>query len=356
MKCPYFENCGGCYYSVSYEEQLNEKRRQLQNIFARDITINPSSVSLGYRHRMDYVFSFNKLGLRQRGNFRQVVDIEHCQLMSDEMNQVLKKIRSLLKKYKIEPYDYLKHSGYLRYVVLREAKFSGELMVGFVTSNDNDEIIKVINELQADCICWLVNDTKADSSYGKVLKVWGKELEEDFDGVKLKISQNVFFQPNPVVAKEMIQKIRNDTEGRVLDLYCGVGAISLYCADSASDVVGVESVPESVRCAKDNAKLNKIDANFVCEDVSKYLNMPIGVDTIIADPPRRGLGRKVCRKILWKKPARIILISCNPLSLKKDLKFLEKKYNIRLLEAYDMFPYTKHIECLCVLERKNFNS
>ncbi len=353
MECPYFDSCGGCYYSIPYKEQLREKKYELNEIFKKDIELFPSPLTEGYRQRMDYVYAFKKLGLRKQGNFKNVVDIKKCTLISEKMNNVSLKVRELLQKYNIRSYDYLKHDGYLRYVVIREAKFTGQVMVCFVTADTTNDIMKVIDEIKehVDSVVWSINDTRTDSSLGTVHKGFNEYIEEDFDGVKYKISANVFFQSNPIFAKEIFKEIKEYVKGETLELFCGIGAITLYAAENTTKITGVEASDEAIELAKENAKINNINAEFICEDARSYLIKAKTPQTLIADPPRAGLGRDLCRKILWKKPERIIIMSCNPKTLAHDLHILEKKYEIKFLKAFDMFPHTKHMECLCMLER-----
>lgn len=354
MDCPHFGDCGGCYFSIPYKKQLEAKSKTLSNTFDKEVEIIPSAKTEGYRQRMDYVYAFGKLGLRKKGNFREVVDIKRCNLISESMNDMLEKIRHLLVKHHIASHDYLEHKGYLRYVIMREAKFTGQLMVGFVTADKRDYLTPLIEEIKNNCesIVWSVNETMSDTSYGTVYKSWQDSIEENFDSIRLKITANVFFQPNPYVAKYITSIIKEFVFGRTIELYCGIGTIGLYCASRTQSIKGAESVPESIELARENAKINGVEAEFYCMESAKYLNNKVAVDTVIADPPRAGMGRKTCRKILWKKPKRIIIMSCNPKTLHYDLKFLEKKYDVKYLKGFDMFPHTKHIECLCVLDRK----
>lgn len=352
MKCSHFNQCGGCYYSIPYPEQVEEKKKELKELFGKDIELIPSPVTKGYRQRMDYVYAFGKLGLRKQGKFDQVVDVKHCQLISEKMNSTMDKVRELLKKHSIVSYDYLNHEGYLRYVIIREAKFTKQLMLGFVTSNEKGEIEKVIDEIKddVDSVVWSINDTKTDSSFGRIHKTFNDYIEEDFDGVKYKISANVFFQSNPYFAKEIFKEIKGHVKGETLELFSGIGAITLFASENAKNITGVESSNEATELARENAKINNISAEFICQDAGSYITEAKSPDALIVDPPRTGLGRNLCRKILWKKPKKIIIMSCNPKTLAYDLSILEKKYKITEIKALDMFPYTKHIECLCVME------
>lgn len=356
--CPNFGICGGCYYGTPYKEQRRDKQQFLQQLFEQDIQIEPSPVVTGYRGRMDFVTAFGKVGLRKRKQFDQVVDIDHCHLISENMNRVLKRVKELLKKHQITDYDYINHQGYLRYVSLREAKFTGQIMVIFLTASYDESILKVIEEIQekVTSVVWSFHDGLREGIFGTVYQTFGSDhILEELNGIKYKISPYSFFQSNSYVAQVMFQKIREYVPGRNgLDLYCGVGAITLYTADRTEHMTGVENVEEAIELARDNASLNNIsNVTFYCQQTQEYLeNLQEKIDLIIADPPRKGLGKKTTKRLLEQEAPRLILMSCNPHSLKWDLGKLSKKYKVNYIQAFDMFPYTDHIEMLAVLDKK----
>lgn len=358
MRCKNFEFCGGCYHPFPYEEQLREKREKLKDIFGEEIKIDPSPAELGYRGRMDFVTAFGKTGLRKRKQFDKVVDIDRCSLISDDMNNIFIQTKKLLSKYRIPDYNYISHTGYLRYVSLREGKFTGQLMIIFITSNKNEDILPVIEEIspRPDSVVWAVNDTKREAASGEVYKIFKQScIEEKFNNITYRISPYSFFQSNSHVAREMFGRIRDSIPGgEGVDLYCGVGAITLYVADKTEHITGVEAAEEAIDLARQNAELNHItNAYFRVASTQDFLReIKKRPDFVIADPPRKGLGKKSRQRLLETSTPRIIIMSCNPRSLKEDLEVLKKQYDITLLEAFDMFPYTDHLEMLAVLDKK----
>ena len=354
--CPYFGTCGGCMFrNISYDNQLLLKKEHLNNLFADIYPIDSvlPSESLEYRNRMDMVTAFGKFGLREAGSYKFVVDIESCAIMQQKMNSTYKDLFAEVKK--IEDYDYLKHEGYLRYLIFRQAKFTGQVMVNFVVSKNENRLKDIITFLQdkVDSISILLSDGLADLSFGPVIEdVKNGYIEEKFDDIRYRITPNSFFQSNSDVAVKMYREIKKEIEGTVLDLYSGVGSISLFVADAAEKVTGVESVKEAVDNALINSSINNINnAEFICADATEYFGEHgNNFNTLILDPPRSGMHPKMLKHIMRILPDKIIYMSCNPSVFREELKILEG-YKIESFKAFDMFPYTPHVETLAVLKR-----
>ena len=351
--CKHFGKCGGCMFQdISYENQLLLKKEYLNGLLGDTAAVDSvvPAEPFHYRSRMDMVTAFGKTGLREANSYRHVVDIEECPLMQAGMEERYVRARALLAD--IEDYDYLKHQGYLRYIVLRQARFTGEIMLNLVTSTTEDRISPVAEELAslADSVSVLLSPGLADLSFGEVISDIKKGyIEEDFDGIRYRISPNSFFQSNSLIAKEMYRRIKTFVKGRVTDLYCGIGSISLFVADSAESVTGVELSAESTAAAEANRKLNAIEnVNFICMDAKEHTAK---CDTLILDPPRSGIHPSMLKRIYDMSPERIIYMSCNPASFKENADALEG-YKIQSFEAFDMFPQTPHIETLAFLVKK----
>ena len=356
-RCPHFGECGGCLFQdIPYEGQLNIKKDYLNSLFENIVTVDnvEPSQPYGYRNRMDMVTAFGKTGLRKRGTYRHVVDIESCAIMQDKNNELYKKIRPLLKE--VEDYDYLNHTGYHRYVVLRQARFTGETMANFVLASKENRVSHIIDAIKddVDSISLLLNDGLADLSYGPVIRDMQKGfITESFDGISYRITPNSFFQSNSEVALTMYRRIKEFVHGHVLDLYSGVGSISLFVASQAESVTGVEQVKEAV----DNACINQEDnsignVSFICSDAREYMkSCDKRYDTLILDPPRSGMHPKVLKRINAMAPERILYMSCSPGAFRQEIDVLEN-YAVELFEAYDMFPQTPHVETLALLKRK----
>jgi len=342
------------FRSIAYENQLKLKLEYLNALLtdlARVDDIVPSP-PLGYRNRMDYVTAFGRMGLRRAGRYRHVVDVLSCPILQEKSNRLLGELRPLLAG--VEDYDFVRHGGYLRYAVFRQGYFTGECMVNFVTAARENRLPASLSAFvsRLDSSSLILSDSLADLSYGEAYAVLkGGFITEDFDGIKFRITPNSFFQSNSPVARELYRDIRDLIAGeRVLDLYSGVGSISLCIAGRAERVTGVEIVPEAVEAAKENCVLNCVpNAGFVLADAGEYLREYAGsVDTVVLDPPRAGTHPKMIKRLNEVKPRRIIYVSCNPTTLRQDLESLEG-YRLGAIRAYDMFPQTPHVETMAVL-------
>lgn len=357
--CQHFPTCGGCMFEdLAYENQLNLKKDYINKLMDGIVSVDSvyAENPLKYRNRMDLVTAFGKSGLREAGSFKYVVDVESCEIMQDKANNIFKKIKVLLKNHEIQDYNYLNHEGYLRYVIIRQAYFTKQLMVNFVIAKKDNRLQKVIDEIidEVDSISLILSDGLGDVSFGEVIEdIKGGFIEENFEGISYRITPNSFFQSNSVVAVAMYKKIKEHVTGRVLDLYSGVGSITLFVADKAETVVGVETIQEAVDNANVNKQVNKIEnVEFICEDAFKYVKEHGGeFDTLIIDPPRMGMNPKMVKYVNEMKPPKIVYMSCNPATFKENLEDLVD-YEITSFEAFDMFPQTPHLESLAILERK----
>lgn len=353
--CPFFGECGGCMFQdVSYDNQLNFKKDYLNSLFEGSFTFSRVEPSLlyGYRNRMDYVCAFGKRGLRRRGKFKEVVDLASCPLLQPESLNVWQSARKLTEE--LQDYDFILHSGILRYIVLRQAYFTKETMCNFVLNDHDSKCENILESINADSKSVIIHSGLSDISFGEVSKnVLKGFITEDFDGIKYRIYPNSFFQSNSECALKVYRKIREACYGRVLDLYCGVGSISLFAAGKADHVTGVEIVQEAVSAAEENMRINEIEnANFICADSLDFIKeSKSSYNCVILDPPRTGVHPKVYNHIRELNPERIIYMSCNPSSLKDELRFLEN-YTALSSEAFDMFPQTPHVETLTVFDRK----
>jgi tRNA (uracil-5-)-methyltransferase len=340
---------------VAYEDQLLLKKElvndALQGIAAVE-RVHPS-VPYRYRNRMDFVTAFGKCGLRRAGSFRSVIDITGCHIMQEKSETLFRNIRPLVLE--TEGYDYIRHIGYLRYVVIRETRYTGQVMMNFITAARENRLRPVIETIAdaAHSISVIYNNGLADVSYGEAYDtVKGGFIEESFDGILYRITPNSFFQSNSEVALIMYRRIREEAEGRVLDLCAGVGSISLFIAEKTEKVTGIEMNGEAVEAANINKQANLIEnAEFICADVKDFLkNSGNGYDTIVMDPPRTGMQPAVMENAGRLMARKIVYMSCSPSSFREDVSALGN-YAIESVEAYDMFPQTPHVELLGVLKR-----
>lgn len=361
--CPHFGDCGGCsLQNIAYSSQLKLKEEYLKNLFKQDIIVLPSPIQNSYRNRMDFVYAYSTLGLRKRGDFRTVVDISTCHLIPEQFRELFNQVKELLKD--IPSYDFLEHVGFLRYVTFRFAPTTGEVMIIFTSTTPSEDLESKLNDIistlskQVTSIYWLINDSLTDISVPQTspYKIVGKEtISEKLGDVTLQITPWSFFQANSVVSTIMFEEIKNNVSGSTVDLCCGVGAITLFVSDKASSLLGIEEVQQSIDLANLNAKENDKKALFVKASMKDLLEyVPFEVDTLIVDPPRAGLEKKVVKRILSAEPKKIIYMSCNPKTQKLDIDLLTKEgeYVLESIKAWDMFPQTPHVETLAVLSRK----
>jgi tRNA (uracil-5-)-methyltransferase len=357
--CPHFGECGGCrFQDIAYEGQLAFKRELANEILGGAAAVERVEPSRPYRYRsrMDMVTAFGKFGLRQAGGYRTVVDISSCVIMQEGSEAAFRKIRPHVLG--IEGYDYIRHSGYLRYVVVREAMYTGQVMVNFVTSRRENRLGPVIETIRDEVhsISLICSEGLADLSFGEIFDtIKNGYIEESLDGIRYRITPNSFFQSNAEAALRIYRAIRKRASGRVLDLCAGVGCISLFVAGTADHVTGVERSSEAVETANINKELNRIvNVDFVCSDAGEFLRgARRDYNTIILDPPRSGMQKGAMEQIDRMGADTVIYMSCNPLSFRDDIQAL-RGYAIESIEAFDMFGQTPHVELLCVFTRKHY--
>jgi len=353
-KCPYFGVCGGCLLQhIPYERQVEFKEEKLSTLLGMDVEVIPSSMIYGHRNRIDVVISTSGIGFRRRGTWWDAVDIERCPVFGESSGRVLRSLREFIEDHGPSLYEIRKNEGFLRYIVIREGKFTGELMVNLVTLEGSlpEEFPGYFD--YATSVYWSVNRTPSDVSYGEIERFWGEEfIRERLDDVTYLIHPNSFFQTNSHQAVNLVRKVAELVDGeRALDLYSGVGTFGIYLAKRGFSVEGIEINPFAVEMANRNAELNGVDAVFRVgqdkdvEDLSEY-------DTVIVDPPRAGLHPKLVRKILKDRPESVVYVSCNPKTLRANLDELLDAYSVEAAVGLDMFPHTPHVETVVKLKLK----
>jgi 23S rRNA (uracil1939-C5)-methyltransferase len=360
------EGCGGCLLQEhSYEQQLKAKERFLEQVYGYAVPIIPCDDHLGYRNRMDFVAAFGKVGLRKRGKFAHVVDVKDCMLLPEHARSIYAKVRALLCAAGVKDYNYVRHEGFLRYVVIRTSQTTKETMVILTTVEPKEEekisyekiFTEIYQQTGVTSLHWTTNSSMSDMSVGILYWHIGNEfIVDEIAGCRFRITPATFFQANTAMAGVLFAKAISFAEGRVLDLYCGVGVISILAARSVNvtSVTGVEVNEQSVKSARENLSLNiaKAPIEFICSDAYEYLRTAEPFETVICDPARPGLGIQACDQLLRIKPKRIIYISCNPLTHKQDITMLSGEYAVTHMKAYDLFAQTPHVEILSVLERR----
>lgn len=356
-RCPYFGTCGGCaLQDVEYAAQVQAKETALRQRLGFPVPVVPSPHPYGYRYKMEFVSAFGRLGFRLMGNYRQVVDLRECHLVQPRVSALLEDLHRWIAEFGVEGYDYMRQQGDLRYVVTRHAFSSDQLMVALVTGSTQTRVEPLLERLagKVESVVWVVNAEITDTAYGQVQRILGQpHIRQRIGRFEFLLGPQTFFQNNLLLAETMFEEIGSHVSGRVMDLFCGVGSIGICCSDRASEILGVESVAESIDLARRNAELNgATKACFVAQDASDFLVSYAGAvpDTVIVDPPRCGLSPKIIRKLLRMGVGRIVYVSCNPEAFADDLLRFPNYY-LTSIKAFDMFPQTPHLELVAVLDR-----
>ncbi len=351
---------------VSYADQVSAKQKTIQNTlqYYVEIVEMVSAESLSfYRNRADFWYDpAQKLGFRSKNDRFEGVSVPSCQLVSPRAQKLYQFLQSRAPALGWQPYSVMEQTGYLRYVVIRESKSTRGLLVSFITftRDKESEMEGLANELLAlklaDGIIWMHHPGFNDSVDGEIIQEWGIPLlVETLNGIAFNYNAKCFFQTNPRMAEKLQQYVIDlvPEKNAVLDLYCGVGLFSIPLAMRGHLVKGIEMGKESILYARKNAHalgLNDDSFSFEVGDVPKVLQVMEKAnekyDTIILDPPRSGLSKKIWRRILRLQPKQFIYVSCNLDALKRDLEWLEEyaEFKIENPCAFDLFPHTTHVE------------
>jgi len=380
--CAHFGECGGCrFQDLAYEAQLRAKEDQVRDALARiggiaDPPLEPivgAEAAFGYRNKLEYSFtqtdSGPALGFHRAGRWDEVLEVERCWLTTDLGNGIRDAVRDWAREERLRAYDQATHEGFLRHLVVREGRNTGQALVLLVTARgelpDRDHFVDVLRRFpEVRSIQWAVNDGVSGVTTGLPAHVlYGEEwIEEELCGLRFRVRPNAFLQTNTTMA-ERLYELAAEASGltgseTVYDLYCGIGTIALVLARGALGVWGVEVWEESVACAIENAELNGVgNAAFFAGDVGRSLEELAEragpADVVVVDPPRAGLQGRALRRIGELGAPRLVYVSCNPTTLAGDVKQLVSGYGYRLERArpVDMFPHTPHVETVSLLTR-----
>lgn len=371
-RCLHFGECGGCsFQDRSYDAQVAAKLAGLRAIWAEAelppelpaLSVVPSPSAYAYRTRMDYVASRGRFGLRRRHKFNAIIDLQECHLLPTEALPIARDLWGRLMAAGIPDYDVKTHEGFLRYIVVRRSPPpDNRLLLALVTASAAhaealaEASLETLRNPAVASVWWLLNDKLTDISFGTPLQHWGEAtLAMRVGRHQLQIGPNTFFQNNVFLTERLLDDAADllIPAAPVADLYGGVGTIALHLSDRAAEIVTVEAVEESAALATHNIAANgTANVRAVAQDVLPFLKAQPGGSfaTIIADPPRVGLGPEVCRELLRIAPQRLIYISCNPLTQRDDYAVLREGFQPKLLRGYDMFPQTPHLETLMAFD------
>ena len=380
--CAHYPACGGCrFQDLAYESQLDAKQEQVREALRRIggiaeppvESIVPAEAQFFYRNKLEYSFTATPagpaLGFHKAGRWDEVLEIEKCWLTSDLGNAIRGAVRDWAREERLEAYDQREQTGYLRHLVVREGRNTGQVLVQLVTAAgerfDRDQLVETLRRFpEVRSIHWAVNETPAEVTNLPTTLLWGEDaIEEQLCGLRFRVRPNAFLQTNTAMA-ERLYGIAGEfaalTGGEtVYDLYCGIGTIGLSIASHALTVWGVEVSEESVACALENADLNGISnaAFFAGETADALAELPDRAgdpDVIVVDPPRAGLSNKAVRRLGRLEAPRIVYVSCNPTTLAGNVKELAASwgYTLERVSPVDMFPHTPHVESVSLLVKR----
>lgn len=419
--CVHYGACGGCtYQSVPYEEQLMIKAAQVKKLIDEVIApenkdyeflgIKPSPRQKGYRNKMEFSFGDEykdgplALGMHKRGSFYDVVNVPQCQIVDEDFRKVLRVTLAYFKERKIPYFHKLRHTGYLRHLLVRKAARTGEILVDLVTTGCLDGNMSKSSEIAGDHMAaaekknqvqdhelltgWrdallaehydgkmtgilhTKNDSVADTIINQGTDIlYGQDFfYEELLGLRFKITPFSFFQTNSLGAEVLYETAREfigdalekKEDGKIVfDLYSGTGTIAQMLSPVAKKVIGVEIVEEAVEAAKENAALNDLhNCEFIAGDVLKVLDeIEEKPDYIVLDPPRDGIHPKALEKIIRYGVPQMVYISCKPTSLARDLEVLQARgYEVKKVCCVDMFAATAGIETVVKLQYCGFDA
>jgi len=385
-KCPVARQCGGCQLqAMSYEEQLKFKERKVKNHLLRIGKFKENEIHMlpimgmkepwRYRNKAQFPFGLDKNGNIVAGFYagrtHDIIECEDCLLGVEENKDILGIIKGFMRVHGIRPYDETTHKGLVRHALIRKGFHSGEIMVCLVINGKDipakEQLVEELCQVKGmTSISYSINQEKTNVIMGKeIVNLYGPGyITDNIGNVTYQISPLSFYQVNPVqteklygTALEYAGLTGNET---VWDLYCGIGTISLFLAQNAKKVYGVEIVPQAIEDARRNAALNNItNAEFFtgkAEEVlpEQYEKNKVYADVIVVDPPRKGCDQVCLDTILKMAPKRVVYVSCDSSTLARDLRYLaDGGYEVEKVRCCDMFGQSCHVETVCLLSKLN---
>lgn len=377
--CPYAKKCGGCdYQGVPYDQQLKKKQKYMQDLLGKFAKVEPilgAKDPKHYRNKVHGIFGRDKKGNVFTGIYEEkshrIVPVKDCDIENEKATAILNTLCDMAKQFKIRIYDEDRETGLLRHALIRVGTHTGEIMVVLVLA---DPILPSKNNFakelcrrhpEVTTIVLNINDKRTSMVLGeRNITLYGKGYIEDvLCGLRFRISPSSFYQINPDQTEKLYRKALEFAgltgRERVIDAYCGIGTIGMCAAGSAGEVLGVELNKAAVKDGIQNAKLNQIkNIRFVGEDAGKYMvHMAQNhekADVVIMDPPRSGSTPEFIDSVHLLKPSKVVYVSCDPVTLKRDLElFVKKGWKVKRIQPVDMFPYTRYVETVVLLSLKN---
>ena len=383
--CKTYSKCGGCAMRhISYEATVEIKKKAVETTLTKALgrTINVTDVikmekPYNYRNKLLYPVGIDIEKNPVMGVYAErthkIIPTQTCEIQDKLSQDIANSIYEFILENKVNVYDEINLKGSIRHIVIRIGKRTNEVMITLVTNTKEipkeKELVKFITSKykQIKTIVKNVNSKNTNVILGKENYVlYGDGYIYDYLGAfKFKISPMSFYQVNPIQTEKLYSKAIEYAEltGKetIFDLYCGIGTIGIFASPKVKKIYGIETIPEAIKDAKENAQINNIEnAEFFVGDVEKTLpefikQKNIKPDVVFVDPPRKGCDKAALETLLKIKANKIVYVSCNPATLGRDLRILEDKYNIKDISICEMFPFTHHVECIALLEIKEEN-
>lgn len=380
--CKSYKRCGGCdLRHIKYEKTLEIKRNIVQSLVNKtlknQIKVNDTigmENPFNYRNKAQYPVGIDKEGNSTFGVFanrtHEIIPIKDCKIQTKISEEIAKYILKFIQENNIKVYDEKSNKGTFRHIIVKVGMKTNEVMCVLVT---NEEKIKnekqLVSELkekfpEIKTIVKNINDKNTNVILGNrnIILYGDGYIKDKLGEFTFKISPMSFYQINPIQTEKLynlaIKKAELTGNETIFDLYCGIGTIGIFASKHVRQVYGIEIIPQAIEDAKENAKINDIkNTEFMVGDVEFALSeliekRKIMPEVVFVDPPRKGLDNTTIQNLLKVEPRKIIYISCNPATLMRDLKAFEGKYEIKDITPVDMFPWTKHVECVSVLKTK----
>ena len=377
-KCPVAKKCSGCQLSnLTYSQQLEWKQKDVTGLLGCYGTVSPivpMEPPCGYRCQVQAVFRSDRSGRIISGVYQSsrngIVGIDRCMVNDPRADEVILGIRELMKSFRLRPWDPGTDRGFVKHVLVRIGKNTGEILVTIVGAasmfpKKRDFTAALVKKFPAiKTVTFSVNRSPEFLTLGDHCEVLYGDgfIIDEICGKKFRISPQSFYQVNPAQAERLydfaIKAAGLTKKDTLLDAYSGTGTIGIIASDHVKAVQGIEYNPAAVRDAEQNCRLNGITRNaaFNRGDAGEYLRerakKGVHFDAVIMDPARAGADKQFLRALTTIKPERVVYISCNPVTLARDLKTLTKNYNVECIQPFDMFPFTRHVECVVAMSRK----
>lgn len=375
--CPYAKKCGGCdYQGIPYEKQLSMKQKEMEKLlggFAKVYPIIGMEEPMYYRNKVHAVFDRDRKGSIISGvyekNSHRVVNVDSCMIEDERADAIVLTIRKLIKDFKMKVFDEDTGYGLFRHVLIRTGHVSGQILVVLVLASPilpaKNNFIKALRAAHPEItsIVLNVNDRKTSMVLGeREIVLYGKGyIEDTLCGLTYRISPKSFYQVNPIQTEKLYQTAVDyaGLTGKevVLDAYCGIGTIGMTAASKAKEVIGVELNKDAVKDAIENAKINGIkNVRFYNKDAGDFIvsmaQQNVKCDVIFMDPPRSGSTEKFLDCVAKLAPRRVVYVSCDPVTLVRDLKYITKKgYRVEKIQPVEMFCFTKHVETVVLMSK-----